>query len=258
LKTRVLTGMIAGAGFLLVVWAGGVWYTALIFFMATIAYYEMIKMNRMKIADWPEIAGLFFLWLILLPGVIWQGYYLRGDILYAFVLLFLFITVASKNRFEYQQVAYLLFSSVYIGIAFHYMNETRMVNGLWMTLAILFTTWATDTGAYFGGKFLGRRKLWPSISPNKTIEGSLSGIILAVVIMVIVSTTVHLVPVSKAVIMGLVISISGQIGDLMESAVKRTLDVKDSGNILPGHGGILDRFDSLLVVFPVLHLMHLL
>ncbi|WP_027414637.1 phosphatidate cytidylyltransferase [Aneurinibacillus terranovensis] len=258
MKTRIITGIVGGAGFLLLVYAGGVWFTSLIFFMATIAYYELIRMNKMKIFDWPALAGLLLLWLLILPRMVWQGEFIRGDILYIFVLLFLFITVASKNRIQYRHVAYILFSCIYLGIAFHFMNETRLVQGLGITLAILFSTWATDTGAYFAGKFFGKTKLWPSISPNKTVEGSLGGIVLTVIVMVIFALSLHSVPLAKALILGVVVSVSGQIGDLMESAVKRTLDVKDSGSILPGHGGILDRFDSLIVVFPALHLLQLL
>ncbi|MCC3377795.1 hypothetical protein LKX83_32640, partial [Cohnella sp. REN36] len=85
--------------------------------------------------DWHGIAGLAFLWLLLFPDLVWSGNMLRGDIVFLFVLLFLFITVASKNRVEYQHVAYLLFSAFYLGIGFHFMNETRITNGLMVMLA---------------------------------------------------------------------------------------------------------------------------
>jgi phosphatidate cytidylyltransferase len=258
LKTRIVTGLVGGAGFLLVVYAGGLWYTALVFFLATLAYYELIRMNRIRIMDWHGISGLLFLWLLLLPDLVWKGTMIRGDVLFLFILLLLFITVASKNRVEYKQVAYLLFSSLYLGIAFHFMNETRLANGFWITIAVLISTWATDTGAYFVGKARGKRKLWPSISPNKTVEGSLGGVILSIITMAVFAMVTNMMPIPQALLVGLVVSISGQLGDLMESAIKRTLDVKDSGTILPGHGGILDRLDSWLVVFPVLHLLHLL
>lgn len=258
MKTRVITGIVGGAGFLLVVYQGGIWYTALVFFLATLAYYELIRMNHIRLRDSHGLTGLAFLWLLLFPGFVWNGNMLRGDVIFLFVLLFLFITVASKNRVEYQHVAYLLFSAFYLGIGFHFMNETRIVNGLAVTLAILFSTWATDTGAYFVGKARGKTKLWPSISPNKTIEGALGGVALAMLTMLVFTFVTESLTVPRALVIGLVISISGQIGDLMESAIKRTLNVKDSGSILPGHGGVLDRFDSLIIVFPVLHLLHLL
>ncbi|WP_246147232.1 MULTISPECIES: phosphatidate cytidylyltransferase [Aneurinibacillus] len=258
LKTRVITGVLGGAGFLLVVYQGGIWFTALVFFLATLAYYELIRMNHIRLMDWHGLTGLVLLWLLLFPDLVWSGNTLRGDVIFLFILLLLFITVASKNRVEYQHIAYLFFSAFYLGIGFHFMNETRMANGLAVMLSILFGTWATDTGAYFVGKYRGRTKLWPSISPNKTIEGSLGGIILTMVTMLIFSLVTGTFTIPHALLIGLVISVSGQIGDLMESAIKRTLNVKDSGAILPGHGGMLDRFDSLIIVFPVLHLLQLL
>ena len=118
----------------------------------------------------------------------------------------------------------------------------------------LFTIWATDTGAYFIGRAWGKRKLWPEISPNKTVEGSIGGIVCAVVVAVIYQLFTNLFDsVALLIVMTVVLSIFGQLGDLVESAFKRHYGVKDSGNILPGHGGILDRFDSLLFILPILH-----
>lgn len=118
--------------------------------------------------------------------------------------------------------------------------------------------WATDSGAYFIGKTMGKKKLWPDISPNKTVEGSIGGVICAIIVGVLFAlfTDIHAAIVT---IIGItaVLSVFGQIGDLVQSAFKRHFNVKDSGNILPGHGGILDRFDSLLFVLPLLHFFHL-
>jgi phosphatidate cytidylyltransferase len=118
--------------------------------------------------------------------------------------------------------------------------------------------WATDSGAYFIGKATGKRKLWPEISPNKTVEGSIGGVASALIIAVlfVLLTDINASVISLMAIT-VVLSIFGQIGDLVQSAFKRHFNVKDSGNILPGHGGILDRFDSLLFVLPLLHFFHL-
>jgi phosphatidate cytidylyltransferase len=118
--------------------------------------------------------------------------------------------------------------------------------------------WATDSGAYFIGKAIGKRKLWPEISPNKTVEGSIGGVVCALVVAIlfVLFSNIHATIVSLMAIT-VVLSVFGQIGDLVESALKRHFNVKDSGTILPGHGGILDRFDSLLFVWPLLHFFHL-
>lgn len=256
-----MTGLIGGAFFLLITYLGGYWFTALVFLLATLAYYELIRMNQKKFFDWPGILGLLFLWLILFPDFIWDQDFIRGDIIFLFIFLFLFITVALKNRIEYKQVAYFFLSSMYLGIAFHYLIETRINYDFAVTMAIIGGIWATDTGALFFGKKFGKRKLWPAISPNKTIEGSIGGAFLGVLVVTLIlylSEPIVVISMPTAILIGLAVAIGGQLGDLMESAVKRSLHVKDSGAILPGHGGILDRFDSMIVVFPLIHLLQLL
>jgi phosphatidate cytidylyltransferase len=125
----------------------------------------------------------------------------------------------------------------------------------------ILLTWATDTGAYFFGRALGRHKLIPSVSPAKTVEGAIGGVVVAVVaawlyVMFLLEPFAQLsmLPVGL-VVFAIVISVVAQIGDLAESLFKRDAGVKDSSRLLPGHGGILDRFDSLLFVLPVAYVM---
>src|SRR5690625_4805594 len=126
---------------------------------------------------------------------------------------------------------------------------TRHV-GLAYFLFVLFNIWATDSGAYFIGRSLGRRKLWPDISPNKTIGGAVGGVLSAVVIALIFQLVYPLFSLFTAALIAVIASLFGQMGDLVESALKRHYDVKDSGQLLPGHGGVLDRFDSMIFVLP--------
>ena len=136
------------------------------------------------------------------------------------------------------------------------MIDARLVNVDKVLLA-LFIVWATDSGAYLVGTRYGRRKLLPKVSPNKTIEGSIGGILSAMLVSAIfmfirpqVATPYSFV---TMLLLTVVFSIAGQFGDLVESAIKRHFGVKDSGKFIPGHGGVLDRFDSLLFVFPLMH-----
>ena len=125
----------------------------------------------------------------------------------------------------------------------------------------LLTTWAGDSAAYFVGRAVGRTKLAPAISPGKTVEGSLGGAVGAVVAAAAVAALwladlpVRAVPVSPAAGIGLGLAVVTQVGDLAESVLKREAGVKDSGNLLPGHGGILDRLDALLGAFPLTWLL---
>lgn len=126
-----------------------------------------------------------------------------------------------------------------------------------VVLLPLLLTWASDTGAYFVGRAFGKRKLIPSVSPGKTVAGAIGGLVLTVVVSLLYTRFV-LRPVAQlaftpagAVLFGAAISVVAQIGDLFESLVKREAGVKDSSHIIPGHGGVLDRFDSLFFVLPV-------
>ncbi|RXT15147.1 phosphatidate cytidylyltransferase [Ammoniphilus sp. CFH 90114] len=257
MKTRVITGAIGGAVFLSLLFLGGVSYGVLLFFIALAGYYEWLKMNKISIGNLSSIIGFLFTIYYFLPSHITGGLTIEAFILHLLILLA--VPVVSKNKSSIHEVSYIFMGSVYLGVSLHLMLETRLLEeGLILTLAVLLATWATDTSAYFVGKAIGKRKLWPTISPNKTIEGSLGGIVVAVIVLAILSSFSDYLTLSHAFILALAVSIFGQVGDLVESAVKRTLGVKDSGQILPGHGGALDRFDSLLFIFPVLHLLSLI
>lgn len=124
--------------------------------------------------------------------------------------------------------------------------------GLSWLLVAVSCTWATDIGAYLIGSAWGRHKLAPAISPHKSVEGALGGLLSSVAVALVLGRLLNL-PMGVLWWMGAVIAFSGEVGDLVESAVKREANIKDSGRLLPGHGGILDRFDSLVFVVPVVY-----
>jgi phosphatidate cytidylyltransferase len=259
MKQRIITGVIAAALFLPIVYYGGFPLVLLTYFLATIGLYELLKMKNLTIFSVHGFLSVLFLWVLLFPEeyseVIQSFYYSKTEIGIALIFLLLTYTVITKNRFTFEDVSFSILSALYVGIGFYFFFETRQEGGLVFILYSLFMIWATDSGAYFIGKAMGKRKLWPEISPNKTIEGSIGGVLCAVIVSVlfVLFTDIH------ASLIGITVALSvfGQIGDLVESAFKRHFNVKDSGNILPGHGGILDRFDSLLFVWPLLHFFHL-
>ena len=134
----------------------------------------------------------------------------------------------------------------YVGLGGYAAITIRNVD-LALFLFILFVIYSTDIGAYFIGSMIGKRKLAPTLSPNKTIEGSLGGIITALIVAAIYLNFFSFTySYGVMLVMAVILSVTGQFGDLLESAFKRHFGVKDSGDILPGHGGILDRFDSTL------------
>lgn len=262
MKQRIITALIFGAILISLTIVGGIPFIILTYLVASIAVYELLKMRKLKVFSFPGILSLIVLWIFLLPSkyqyILDHINVTKVEIVLLVLLLFLSYTVATKNRFTFDDVAFSIVSILYIGMGFYYFIETREA-GLVYIFYSLFIIWATDSGAYFIGRAMGKRKLWPEISPNKTIEGSVGGVVSAVIVSILFSLLTEI----DVTIMGLAfvtifLSIFGQIGDLVESALKRHYQVKDSGTILPGHGGILDRFDSLLFVWPLIHFLQLL
>jgi len=262
MKQRIITGVIAAVLFVPIVFIGGLPFVLLTYFLATIGLYELLKMKNLPFFSVTGLLSLFFLWVILFPSkyyhVLDTFNYSKTELAIVFILLLLTYTVITKNGFTFEDAAFSLLSAIYVGIGFYFFMETRQEGGLVYIFYSLFMIWATDSGAYFIGKATGKTKLWPEISPNKTVEGSIGGIVSALVVAVlfIFLSDIH-ATLLQLLGITVVLSVFGQIGDLVESAFKRHFKVKDSGNILPGHGGILDRFDSLLFVWPLLHFFHL-
>ncbi|KFN09131.1 phosphatidate cytidylyltransferase [Paenibacillus macerans] len=264
MKQRLITGIVAGGFFLGMCWLGGLTYHVLILIMALIGYYEFVRMTGLPAFGGTAVLGylsvlyLGFPWTLLqipmpLPTL---------AILWLLMLLFLAVTVTSKNEVPIAQAALLFLGAVYIGIGFASIAETRSTpdgHGLFWTLLLLAAIWSSDAGAYFTGRRFGKSKLWPAISPNKTVEGALGGVALAVIVAVVFAViSGGLLSIGRAAAVGVSAAVVGQFGDLIQSAYKRVYGVKDTGKLLPGHGGILDRCDSWIVVFPFIHILSLL
>ena len=141
----------------------------------------------------------------------------------------------------------------YLAIALGFIGWVRALpeSGLMWIFFVLIMTWAADTGAYFAGRFFGKRKLFERISPKKTWEGVWGGLCLSVLIAVLWALAEPFVPAFHAGVLGALLAASGVVGDLVESMFKRARGIKDSGGIMPGHGGLFDRVDSLLFTMPV-------
>ncbi|WP_054669538.1 phosphatidate cytidylyltransferase [Lentilactobacillus senioris] len=261
MKQRVITAVVALIIFIPIILAGGIWIDIAAAVLGIVAISEILVMKK-KLLISPEaiisyIGGVLSIiapesWINILPAHASQFF-----LFYILVMLLLLYTVFSKNRFSFDDAGVLTLGMLYIGIGFHYFLTARHV-GLTMLLYALFIVWTTDSGAYIFGRMFGKHKLAPPhVSPNKTWEGSIYGSLFGTIICSIWAWFFP-IPGFSGILMVLVtlcLSIVGQFGDLVESSLKRYYGVKDSGKILPGHGGILDRFDSLLFVLPTLHLL---
>jgi phosphatidate cytidylyltransferase len=144
---------------------------------------------------------------------------------------------------------------LYIGLTLSYLVAVRLLpDGEWLLFFLLLVTWAADTAAYYVGTLYGRRRLAPTISPKKTVEGLAGGLIGATIAAFVARWTfVPEFSVFDTVVLAVLLTLVGLWGDLVESAIKRGAGVKDSGGLLPGHGGMLDRLDSLLFAAPAFY-----
>jgi len=173
--------------------------------------------------------------------------------IWLFVQLFYFMVRNTLTTHKPFAAAENILGVLYVAVPFSFVWLVRDHYGLWWTLYGLLVTWMTDTFAYFGGMLFGRTKLAPTISPKKSVEGAISGSLAGTVAGSGLAVWLGQ-PLGWALGVSFLLTIAGQLGDLSESALKRERSVKDSGSILPGHGGILDRCDSLAFVMPLLYI----
>ncbi len=261
MKVRVITAIVGILAVLLLVWLGSWFLTAAVMAVSLLALLEYDKMLRhfqVRIYQIPAAVAM-----VLMIGA--AGFYslklFIAAVLLSFVLLLYLILGIKKESMT--GLIYTAFGAVYFGIGFGTLVLLRgseellapgavaMEPGIFLIMLALICTWASDSFAYLVGKRFGKHKMAPHISPNKTTEGLVGGAIGCVALGVILSAAVGY-DLIHGFLLSLMCAVMAPMGDLFESYVKRACDIKDSGNILPGHGGMMDRFDSLLFVAPSL------
>lgn len=172
------------------------------------------------------------------------------DLIFTIIILILLIIMVIHKGYSLKDISLTLFGIIYIPfLLFHigYLDNTIF---LYLIFIIAF---GTDTFAYIIGNLFGKNKLSPTISPNKTIEGFIGGILGSVVLVVLYSVYFKITPLWSMILLSILTSILSQLGDLAASKIKRITKIKDFGNIMPGHGGVLDRFDSIIFAAPIIY-----
>ncbi|PKM80878.1 MAG: phosphatidate cytidylyltransferase [Firmicutes bacterium HGW-Firmicutes-14] len=250
---RVLSAMVGIPVMLFLVWYGGIPFSAALFLLVVVAILEMSRFCR-KVGLRIWLPGAVGAGTVYVTVVQWGGGNYLGAALFAAVVMNLIYLIKTYPSFSLADMAVNLFVPLYSGwLLTHLISIRHLPDGFHFVILVLAATWSTDTFAYFVGSNLGRRKLAPSLSPNKSIEGALGGVVGSVSAALVTGLIKHPVPLVHYIIIGLLVGIAGQVGDLVESAFKRLAGVKDSGSVIPGHGGVLDRFDSLILTAPVVY-----
>lgn len=231
-----------------------------------------------------RVFGLERVWLVSVPAYIlgstlpFACYFVTDDMLYLYLLtiaalLFAYliylmgVAVFSRGKISVRAIAEVFFLVTYVVMSFASLSMIRYMDketGFYRLILVFLAAWITDTSAYLVGSLIGKHKLIPEISPKKTVEGAIGGIVGALLsyllfglILDLSISNLHVSYVALA-LFSIILSVVSQIGDLIASLVKREHGVKDYSNLLPGHGGIMDRFDSILAVSTILLILTLI
>jgi phosphatidate cytidylyltransferase len=255
---------------------GGFWLHPISFFIIGLLivagsqyeYYLIIRNTGVNAQMIPGIftgASVYVISTLVASGIITFDYYL---LLIPLALIIIIAEIYRKQEKPFDSLAHTFFAVIYIALPFSlfpfsafsrtgidsFLAHANVVFSPGIVIGFLILLWANDTGAYITGVTLGKHKLMERISPKKSWEGLLGGMIISVLAAWLISGWLGIVDTMGWIIISIIISITGAFGDLAESMLKRSMGVKDSGSIMPGHGGFLDRFDSALLSFPLVYL----
>lgn len=236
-------------------------------FISAAAIYEIFKATKMITHKYQTIACCAFAFIdAFMPVFYRHGWlYFISYKLYMglFVLAMCILYLREHTKFNYMEFFFMLGVGIIIPYSFGTLLDMAALGGkgVFMIVLALCAAWLADSGAYFAGTFFGKTPLCPEISPKKTVEGVVGGVVTNGVLMLIISLFYDFVLKGASVhyfgvlIAGMLSAVIGLIGDLTASVIKRQTGIKDYGNIMPGHGGIMDRFDSVLLVAPFMYYM---
>lgn len=248
MRQRVVTGVVGGAFIFFVTYFGGIFYDFIYFGIMCIAIFELSRVLFKTSYDFGGIINYFFAFSLFIIKIT-DNLYLIKIILFVFVSLNFLMFVFNKNV-DIKKMSLIIFVGSYVVFFMYHMMLLNGSKYVWLVYIIAF---GSDTFAYFTGKLFGKHKLYPEVSPNKTIEGAIGGVVGCTIISLLYFNYLGINKFFYIIIFSICASIFSMVGDLSASKIKREFKIKDFGKFLPGHGGILDRFDSAIFVAPVVY-----
>lgn len=263
LKKRIITAVICIPLLILILLSPKLIFSVVVVIASIIGLYEYFKATGLL--KYPVLCIMGYLAAIVIAFGANFPSILTVVLVYVYVVVLFVIMLVTKKGITVKHIGLLMFGLVYIPYFLsHIIYIRNMEFGKFLIWLVLIGAFMTDTSAYFSGKALGRHKLCPTISPNKTVEGAIGGIFGGGLSFMLFGVIVNAFfgqylggkhfDLILLFALGIVAAVASEIGDLAASAIKRQFGIKDFGNILPGHGGILDRCDSIILVAPTVFL----
>jgi len=253
--TRIIVSVIAIPAIVLACYFGEYYFFAFVLGIGIISYYEFWLFVKNKDINANLIVGIISVGMIITNS--YNSFIDYYPLLITILLLLTFIELFRNKNSAIINLGTTLLGILYFGffasalLSIRELYQVDYTQGGLLIISIFASIWICDSAAFFGGTALGKHKLFPRVSPNKSWEGAIFGLLFAVIAMVISKIIVlDFLSWFDVITIGLIVGIIGQIGDLIESLFKRDAGVKDSSALIPGHGGIFDRFDSLLYTAP--------
>ncbi len=260
--TRIIVSLIAIPLILAACFYGKIPFLIFVLGIGLISFWEFSELTKNKNANVNIILGF-----LAVATIIINSYYLFTNttiILIVSVVLLLLTELFRNKESAIINVGTTLLGIIYLGLLassillireFFNKSEILYSEGGYLIISIMVSIWVCDSAAFFIGSAIGKHKLFPRVSPNKSWEGAVAGFVFAIAGMVISKFFIlNYLSWQDIIVFGIIVGTIGQLGDLVESLIKRDAKVKDSSSIIPGHGGIFDRFDSLLLTAPVVYL----
>lgn len=255
---RLLSGIVLIIMALFFVLGGGVYLWGISLVISVIGLYELFRaLDFQK----KSIAYVTYVWAVIYYIILAFQLSEHSDLVWIFALLSLLMTYVIRfPKYKTEDITLAFFALFYVPVLFSYVYLTRMMpSGQYLVWLIFLASWGSDTSAYAFGMLFGKHKIAPKLSPKKSLEGCIGGIVGASVMGGIYAYVFAprmlavISPVITCTLACMIGSIISQMGDLAASAIKRNHDIKDYGDLIPGHGGILDRFDSMLFTAPAIY-----
>ena len=264
-KSRTLINLIGLPSVLFIVYQGGILFqlfVCIVMFLAIKEFSELMEIKNYSVNTMFLYSFILIFIFYNSPSII-EPFEIKSIFQYPAFILIIYILILSvweifrSNKNPLENVSLSIFALIWIILCLNFLYCIRNfhIHGFAFTLCMLLSVWSCDSAAFFFGSKFGKKKILPNISPNKTWVGTISGFLFSIFSVLIFS---YFIPELKLncydiLVLGSIFGIVGQLGDFFESKIKRELGVKDSGTILQGHGGILDRFDSLFFVIPAFY-----